>query len=96
VLRTSTRSSSASLQHDDSNIGIRLASDDYAPHKHPKIENRLPARPCAHIRHTPIYAFWLDPVERRFALLAQQMIGLADRLVPPTAGFDTGNTKGKN
>ena len=96
MLRTSTRSSSASLQHDDSNIGIRLASDDYAPHKHPKIENRLPVLPCAHIRHTPIYAFWLDPVERRFALLAQQMSGPADRLVPPTAGFDTGNTKGKN
>jgi hypothetical protein len=68
VLPTSTRSSSAFLQHNDANKGIRLAFDDYAAHKHPKIENRLPARPCAHIHHAPIYAFCLDQVERWFAL----------------------------
>jgi hypothetical protein len=42
------------------------------------------ASAASHIHHAPIYASRLDQVERWFALLAQQMIGSADRLCPPS------------
>jgi putative transposase len=68
----------AFLRHIEANVpaqlDIHLVVDNYATHKHPKVQAWLARRPRWHIHFTPTYASWLNQVERFFALITQRAI----------------------
>ena len=68
----------AFLRHIDDNVpddlDIHLVVDNYATHKHPKVEAWLAQRPRYTLPYTPTYASWINQVERWFGLITQQAI----------------------
>jgi transposase len=52
-------------------LDLHLVADNYATHKHPKVEAWLARRPRYHLHYTPTYASWLNQVERWFGLITQ-------------------------
>ncbi len=55
-------------------LDIHLVLDNYATHKHAKVQQWLAARPRYHLHFTPTYSSWLNQVERWFGLLSQRAI----------------------
>ena len=68
----------AFLRHIEANVPAQLDDhlvvDNYATHKHPKVQAWLARRPRWHIHFTPTYSSWLNQVERFFALITQRAI----------------------
>src|ERR1700692_279600 len=66
------------LNHLDHNVPaqleVHLIADNYATHKHPRVKAWLARHPRFHLHYTPIYASWLNQVERWFGLITQQAI----------------------
>lgn len=55
-------------------LDVHLVIDNYATHKHPKVQRWLAARPRFHVHYTPTYASWLNQVEIWFNLITQRAI----------------------
>jgi transposase len=53
---------------------IHVIADNYAAHKHPKVQNWLKHHPRFHMHFTPTSASWLNMVERFFRDLSQQRV----------------------
>ena len=53
---------------------IHLIVDNYATHKHPKVEKWLVRRPRFHVYFTPTSSSWLNMVERFFRDLTQNRL----------------------
>jgi transposase len=53
---------------------IHLIADNYATHKHPKVEKWLARHPRFHVYFTPTSASWLNMVERFFRDLTQNRL----------------------
>ena len=66
------------LKHIDTNVAqdldIHLIVDNYATHKHPKVNRWLAAHPRYQVHYTPTYASWLNQVEIWFNLISQRAI----------------------
>jgi putative transposase len=55
-------------------LDVHIIVDNYATHKHPRVERWLAARPRFHVHFTPTYASWLNQVEIWFNRITQQAI----------------------
>ena len=55
-------------------LDIHLVVDNYATHKHPKVQAWLAKRPRYHLHFTPTSASWINQVERWFGLISQRTI----------------------
>src|SRR6266853_1549613 len=55
-------------------LDIHLVVDNYATHKHPRVQRWLAAHPRYHVHYTPTYASWLNQVEIWFHLITQRAI----------------------
>ncbi len=55
-------------------LDLHLVLDNYATHKHPKVQAWFAKRPRYHLHFTPTSASWLNQVERWFALISQRAI----------------------
>ena len=55
-------------------LDLHLISDNYATHKHPKVQRWLKRRPRFHMHFTPTSASWLNMVERFFRDLTQNRL----------------------
>src|SRR2546426_817826 len=55
-------------------LDIHLVVDNYATHKHPRVQRWLAAHPRYHVHYTPTYASWLNQVEIWFNLITQRAI----------------------
>src|ERR1700682_5853820 len=55
---------------------IHLIADNYATHKHPKVEKWLGSHPRFHVYFTPTSSSWLNMVERFFRDLTQKRLRL--------------------
>jgi transposase len=55
-------------------LDLHLVLDNYATHKHPKIQAWLAKKPRYHLHFTPTSASWLNQVERWFGLISQRAI----------------------
>ena len=68
----------AFLRHIEANVpaqlDIHLVVDNYATHKHPRVQRWLAARPRFHVHFTPTYASWLNQVEIWFNRITQRAI----------------------
>jgi len=53
---------------------VHLIADNYATHKHPKVQNWLARHPRFHIYFTPTSSSWLNMVERFFRDLTQRAL----------------------
>jgi len=53
---------------------IHLIADNYATHKHPKVQRWLKRRPRIHMHFTPTSSSWLNMVERFFRDLTTKRI----------------------
>ena len=53
---------------------IHLIADNYATHKHPKVQRWLARHPRFHVHFTPTSGSWLNQVERWFATLTERQI----------------------
>ncbi len=53
---------------------LHLIADNYATHKHPKVQRWLQRHPRFHLHFTPTSASWLNMVERFFRDLTQNRI----------------------
>lgn len=53
---------------------IHLIADNYATHKHPKVQRWLARHPRFHVHFTPTSSSWLNMVERFFRDLTQQRL----------------------
>ena len=53
---------------------IHLIADNYATHKHPKVQKWLTHHPRFHIHFTPTSSSWLNMVERFFRDLTQNRL----------------------
>ena len=53
---------------------IHLIADNYATHKHPKVQKWLERRPRFHMHFTPTSSSWLNMVERFFRDLTEKRI----------------------
>jgi len=53
---------------------IHLIADNYATHKHPKVQRWLARHPRFHIYFTPTSSSWLNMVERFFRNITQNRI----------------------
>ncbi len=53
---------------------IHVIADNYAAHKHPKVQQWLQRHPRFHMHYTPTSASWLNMVERLFRDLSQQRL----------------------
>jgi len=60
--------------HVPEDLDIHLIVDNYATHKHQKVDRWLKARPRYTVHYTPTYASWLNQVERWFGIITQRMI----------------------
>ena len=56
------------------NLEVHIIVDNYATHKHPRVQRWLAARPRFHVHFTPTYASWLNQVELWFNRITQQAI----------------------
>jgi putative transposase len=68
----------AFLRHIEANVpeqlDVHLICANHGTHKHARANAWLARRPHFHLRFTPTYSFWLNQVERRFALITTQAI----------------------
>jgi putative transposase len=55
-------------------LDVHLIVDNYATHKHPRVQRWFAARPRFHVHFTPTYASWLNQVEIWFNRITQQAI----------------------
>jgi transposase len=55
-------------------LGLHLIVDNYATHKHPKVQAWLKRHPRFHIHFTPTSASWLNLIERFFRDLTEREI----------------------
>src|SRR5712672_2847810 len=55
-------------------LDIHLVVDNYATHKHPRVQRWLADHPRYHVHYTPTYASWLNQVEIWFHLITQRAI----------------------
>ena len=55
-------------------LDVHLIVDNYATHKHVKVQAWLARNPRFHVHFTPTYSSWINQVERWFALLSQRAI----------------------
>jgi len=55
-------------------LDIHLVVDNYATHKHPRVQRWLALHPRYHVHYTPTYASWLNQVEIWFNLITQRAI----------------------
>jgi putative transposase len=55
-------------------LDVHIIVDNYATHKHPRVQRWLAARPRFHVHFTPTYASWLNQVEIWFNRITQQAI----------------------
>lgn len=55
-------------------LGLHLIVDNYATHKHPKVQSWLKRHPRFHIHFTPTSASWLNLIERFFRDLTEREI----------------------
>ncbi len=66
------------LRHIDANVpddlDVHLIVDNYATHKHAKVQLWLAQRPRYHLHFTPTYASWLNQVEIWFGLISRKAI----------------------
>jgi transposase len=57
------------LRHLDANIPadleVHLIADNYATHKHPRVNAWLARHPRYHMHYTPTYSSWLNQVGAR-------------------------------
>jgi transposase len=53
---------------------LHLILDNYATHKHPRVQKWLARHPCFHIHFTPTSSSWLNMVERFFRDLTQNRL----------------------
>jgi len=53
---------------------IHLITDNYATHKHPKVQRWLKRHPRFHVHFTPTSASWLNMVERFFRDLTENRL----------------------
>ena len=51
-----------------------MIADNYAPHKHSKVQRRFQRHPRFHMHFTPTSASWLNMVERFFRDLTQNRL----------------------
>jgi putative transposase len=61
-------------QNVPSQLDVHVVVDNYATHKHPRVQRWLAARPRFHVHFTPTYASWLNQVEIWFNRITQQAI----------------------
>ena len=54
---------------------LHLICDNYAMHKHPKVQEWLEKHPRFHMHFTPTSAFWLNIVERFFRSITTDRLG---------------------
>ena len=52
--------------------------DNYATHKHAKVQTWLTSHPRIHLHFTPTYASWLNLVEVFFAIIERQSLRRGD------------------
>jgi transposase len=66
------------LRHVDTSVpkalDVHLIVDNYATHKHPRVQRWLAARPRYHVHFTPTYSSWLNQVEIWFNIITQKAI----------------------
>ena len=55
-------------------LTVRLIVDNYATHKHPRVQRWLAAHPRVQVHFTPTYASWLNQVEIWFHIITQKAI----------------------
>jgi transposase len=55
-------------------LDLHLIGDNYATHKHPKVQRWLERHPRFHMHFTPTSASWLNMVERFFRDLTQNRL----------------------
>jgi transposase len=55
-------------------LAVHLIADNYATHKHPKVQAWLKRHPRFHMHFTPTSASWLNQVERFFGLITEDSI----------------------
>lgn len=55
-------------------LDVHIIVDNYATHKHPRVQRWLASRPRFHVHFTPTYASWLNQVEIWFNRITQQAI----------------------
>ncbi|MGA7823255.1 MAG: IS630 family transposase [Steroidobacteraceae bacterium] len=55
-------------------LDIHLIVDNYSTHKHTRVKAWLGRHPRWHIHFIPTYSFWLNQVERFFALVTEKAI----------------------
>ena len=55
-------------------LALHLIGDNYATHKHPKVQRWLARHPRFHMHFTPTSASWLNMVERFFRDLTQNRL----------------------
>jgi len=53
---------------------LHLIADNYATHKHPKVQKWLTRHPRFHVYFTPTSSSWLNMVERFFRDLTEQRL----------------------
>lgn len=53
---------------------LHLIADNYATHKHPKVQRWLARHPRFHVHFTPTSSSWLNMVERFFRDLTEQRL----------------------
>jgi len=61
-------------RHTPAHKPIHVIADNYAAHKHPKVQAWLQRHPRFHLHYTPTSASWLNMVERLFRDLSQQRL----------------------
>ena len=55
-------------------LDVHIVMDNYASHKHPRIQTWLAQRPRFHVHFTPTYSSWLNQVERWFGIITDRAI----------------------
>lgn len=55
-------------------LAVHLIVDNYATHKHPRVQRWLAAHPRVQVHFTPTYASWLNQVEIWFNIITQRAI----------------------
>lgn len=55
-------------------LDVHVIADNYATHKHPRVQRWFAERPRFHVHFTPTYASWLNQVEIWFNRITQQAI----------------------
>ena len=55
-------------------LAVHLIADNYATHKHPRVQRWLAAHPRVQVHFTPTYASWLNQVEIWFHIITQKAI----------------------